>query len=56
VRVDHLGIDGEGGVREQRPRRGGPAEQRDSLLPADREADVDRRVGDLVIAERDLVR
>ena len=43
-------------VRRQRPRRGGPHQERRALLPLDREPDDDRRVLDLLVAERDLVR
>ena len=55
-RVDDVGMDRQRGVREQRPRRGRPCEQRHALLIADREANVDRGVDHVAIALRHLVR
>ena len=54
--VVRAGIDHERRVRQQRPRHRRPGEERDALLAVDREADVERRVLDLVVSERDLVR
>ena len=53
--VDAL-ADGEGGVRDERPRRRRPCEEVGVGLALDGEADVDRRVLRFLIAERDLVR
>ena len=59
--VRQVGIDRHGRVRDERPRRRRPHDQRVALAevarrPGDREADVDRRVLDVLVALRDLVR
>ncbi len=58
--VRQLGIDGDGGVGDQRPGRRGPDEQRVALAqdargPGDRVADEHARVLDVLVAERHLV-
>ncbi len=45
LEIRHLGIHGHGDVRSERPGRGGPHQQRGSLLAANREAHEDRGVG-----------
>ena len=54
--VVDIGMHREGEVRGQRPRRGGPHQERGALFALDREADIDRWILDLLVAERDLVR
>ena len=61
ARVGQLGVDGDRGVGDERPRRGGPDEQlvaRNDGARALRhaEAHVDRRVDDVPVALGDLVR
>jgi hypothetical protein len=58
--VDELGVDGDRGVGDERPGRRRPHEQlvaglqRAAVLDH-RQADVDARVDDVLVAERDLV-
>ena len=54
--VVDLGMHREGEVRRQCPGGGGPDQERRLLLALDRETDVDGRVLDLLVPERDLVR
>ena len=63
--VGDLGVDGRGDVADQRPRRGGPDGERDALAGLarqpcrggvrEREAHVDRVLGDVLVALRHLV-
>ena len=61
LRGDHVGdvgVRGDGGVGDERPRRGRPDEQVGLALEraaGQREADVDRRVGDVLVALGELV-
>ena len=54
--VVDIGVHRQRQVRRQGPRGGGPHQERRALLPRHREPDVDRRILDLLVAERDLVR
>jgi hypothetical protein len=52
--VIHLGVHGDGGVGHQGPRGGGPHQQIEIVID-DREAHVDARVDDVVVALSDLM-
>ena len=54
--VRHIRVHRQGGVRQQGPRRGGPAEEGHPGLVAQREAHVHGRVHDVAVAQRHLVR
>ena len=53
--VGDLGIHGDRRVRQQRPRHSGPRQQRGAGLLEQREAHVDARVDDVLVAQRHLV-